>query len=469
VAPDEYGATLAHLYRLRRFGVRPGLEVIRALTGALGEPQHRFPSIHVAGSKGKGSVSALAAQILQSAGLRTGLFTSPHLQSYRERIQINREPIPVREVIEGVRRVRGAADALRTSGGLEREPTFFEITTAVAFDWFARERVDAAVVEVGLGGRLDATNVLRAPVAVITTIELEHTEVLGPTLEAIAREKAGILAPGMRAVVGEPKPEPLREIRRIASERGVPVWQLDREIRLVGRSLYEGGQRLSLETPHRSLRELDLPLLGNFQARNAGLAVGAAELFAKSGGCDLSDDAIRAGLAAARWRGRLERVARSPDLYLDAAHTPESARALAQSLVEILPFANPEDNVVVFGCLQGKRVEEMFEELSLLARTLVLAPIRSDRSLDVDELRRAGRQRFPRIVVARSAEEALRLARAATGPDGYTLAAGSDYLVGELLNALEGTPSPEPDLSDPTLRGPGRERPVAAPRRPTRR
>jgi dihydrofolate synthase / folylpolyglutamate synthase len=221
---------------------------------------------------------------------------------------------------------------------------------------------------------------------------------------------------------------------------------------------------MDIATPHRQLTGLEIPLLGNFQARNVTLAVAAADLFAQTLDRSLSEEEIRTGLRAIEWRGRLELAAQRPPLFLDVAHTPESARAVAQSLVELFPFAEPEASALLFGCLQGKRYEEMFESLSLLARTIVLTPIRSDRSADVEDLRRAARPRFPRVVIARSSSEGLQLARAATRAEGYTIALGSDYLVGELLNALEGAPSDEPDLSDPAMRGPGQEVPLAPPR-----
>jgi dihydrofolate synthase / folylpolyglutamate synthase len=464
VPDDAYRESLAHLYQLRRFGAQPGLDVMQGLLEALDHPERRFPSVHVAGSKGKGSVSALTAGILTASGLRTGLFTSPHLQSYRERIQIDRQPIDPGAVVHGIERIRALAVSLAGSGRIPRPPTFFEVTTALAFEWFARAHVDAAVIEVGLGGRLDATNVLGAKVGVITTIELEHTEVLGPTLTHVAREKAGILHPGMRLVVGETKEEPLREISRVADVQGVPIWRLDRELRLSNRALSAHGQKLDLATPHREIIGLDIPLLGNFQARNVVLAVTAADLFAQTIDRSLPEEKIRNGLRAIEWRGRLELAAQRPPLFLDVAHTPESAKAVAQSLVELFPFAEPDASAILFGCLQGKRFDEMFETLSLLARTIILAPIRSDRSADVEELRRAARPLFPRVVIAPSVSAGLQLARVATRAEGYTVALGSDYLVGELLNALEGTPVDEPDLSDPAMRGPGQEVPLAAPR-----
>lgn len=457
MSDHAYRESLGHLYQLRRFGAQPGLEVMQGLLEALDHPERRFPTIHVAGSKGKGSVSALTAGILTAAGFKTGLFTSPHLQSYRERIQIDRHPIDPGAVVLGIDRIRSLAVSLAGTGRIPRPPTFFEVTTALAFEYFAREQVDAAVIEVGLGGRLDATNVLAAKIGVITTIELEHTEILGPTLTHVAREKAGILHPGMHLVLGETKDEPLREIARVADGQGVPIWRLNQELRLSNRVLSAHGQKIDIVTPHRELTGVEIPLLGNFQARNATLAVAAADLFGQSLGRPLTEEAIRKGLQAIEWRGRLELVAQRPPLFLDVAHTPESARAVAQSLTELFPFAEPAASAVLFGCLKGKRFDQMFESLSLLAGTIVLAPIRSDRSADVEEIRRAARPFFARVVVARSAGEGLQLARAATRAEGYTIALGSDYLAGELLNALEGTPADEPDLSDPAMRGPGQE------------
>lgn len=446
---DGYRATLESLYGRRRFGMRPGLEVIRALLDALGRPERTFRALHVTGSKGKGSVSALAASVLSATGEPVGLFTSPHLVSYRERIRIGRRAIPRSAVVRGVARLEAEAARGVADGRLAREPTFFELTTALAFDWFRQEGVRHAVIEVGLGGRLDSTNVLDAPVGVLTTIELEHTDVLGPTLTDVAREKAGILHPGMRGIVGESKPEALREIERSAAAAGVPLWHLGREVAAPDRSLGPRGQRLTVSTPHGTLEDVDLPLLGTFQAANAALAVAAAQEYARAVGLDLSESAIREGLRAVKWRGRLERVARKPDLFFDVAHTPESARAVAASLAEIYPLSDPAENAIVFGCLADKRVEEMLEALAPLARTLVVVPVRSGRALPLDALRRAGAGRFPKVVQAPSPSAGLAFARAATGAEGFTVALGSDYLIGELLRAREGGAAGEPDLSDP--------------------
>ncbi|MGB6499782.1 MAG: Mur ligase family protein, partial [Thermoplasmata archaeon] len=302
MAPESpsYRSTLDGLFRRRRFGLRPGLEVIQTLLAGLGDPQRRFPSVHITGSKGKGSVAAMTAAILTEHGLKTGLYTSPHLASYRERIRIDGRTIPPTGIVDGVARVERLTAERLAAGTIDREPTFFEVTTAVAFDWFARRGVDAAVVEVGIGGRLDATNVLDARVGVITTIELEHIEILGPTVEAIAEEKAGILRAGMRAVVGELPDGAAKVVRRTTDRLGVPAWRLGREISVGERELSADGQSFDLKLPGREFPNLAIPLLGGFQCRNAALAVAAAMRFLDAIDRPLDPAAVPAALARVR-------------------------------------------------------------------------------------------------------------------------------------------------------------------------
>jgi dihydrofolate synthase / folylpolyglutamate synthase len=447
---ERYRGTLAALFERRRFGLQPGLEAIRALLGALGHPERRFPAIHVTGSKGKGSVATMAQSILSAHSLRTGRFTSPHLASYRERIQIDGRPIAPREVVDGIDRIDAIARELERSGGIPHPPTFFEVTTALALDWFARRQVAVAVIEVGMGGRLDATNVLDSRVGVITTIELEHTELLGATRSAIAREKSGIFHPGMTGLLGELPPDARATVESEAGRLGVPLWHLGGEVRVEDRTLDADGQTFAVRLPGTRIDAISLPLLGRFQPGNAALALGAVVRFAATTGLAVDSDAVRAGLGRVRWRGRLERIARRPELYYDVAHTPESARAVAQSLAEISPLADPSASAIVFGVLRGKDVAAILDALAPLARTLVVVPVRSARGVPPSELRAAAAGRFPRIVEAPSVESGVRVARAATGTEGFTLVVGSDYLVGELLRA-EGGAEDEPDLSDPGI------------------
>lgn len=445
---EQYRSTLDALYRRRRFGLRPGLEVIQQLLAGLGNPERRYPSIHITGSKGKGSVARIAQEVLTHQGLRTGRFVSPHLASYRERIVLDGGPISERETVAGLARVEAVAAQLERSGGIEHAPTFFEATTALALDWFAREHVEVAVIEVGIGGRLDATNVLDSKVGVITTIELEHTDLLGSTRAAIAREKSGIFHRGMTGVVGELPPDALAGVESEASRLGVPLWHLGGEVRVEDRTLSEDGQSFSLRWPGTRLDDSAIRLLGRFQPGNAALAVAAVARFFYATGRTLDPAATRRALLAVTWPGRLERAGRRPDLYYDVAHTPESARAIAQSLAEIAPLADPAENAIVFGSLAGKDVVRILDGLSPLARTLVVVPVRSERGMPASEIRALAVGRFPRIVEAPNATQGLRVGRAATGPDGFTLVIGSDYLIGELKRSA-GEGADEPDLSDP--------------------
>ncbi|MCI4363230.1 MAG: bifunctional folylpolyglutamate synthase/dihydrofolate synthase [Thermoplasmata archaeon] len=452
---DAYRAALERLYHRRRFGLRPGLEVIRALLAELGEPQRKWKAIHVTGSKGKGSVAAMAASILSVSAGPTGLYTSPHLQSYRERIQVDGTPIDVPTLLQGLERVESAAERVRLGYPELHEPTFFEVTTAVAFDHFARAGVAAAVVEVGIGGRWDATNVLEAPVGVVSSIELEHTDILGPTLTHIAHEKAGIFHPGMRGVLGEQKPGPAEAVAREASALGVPIWRLGREIMVSERELGPRSQTFNVRTPRGERTGVRIPLYGPVQASNAALAIAAAELFLEALGKRIPDAELRRALRGVRWRGRLEALPGRPRLFADVAHTPESVRAVCTALGELLPMMDPTENALLFGCVRGKAAGAMLETLREVASTLILVPVRSERSEDPKALLHEARGRFSRTVLAPTFSEGLRLLRASVAPQGLGLVVGSDYLVGELLNEVEGADPNEPDLSDPLLAPPG--------------
>ena len=447
----EYRRVLEDLFHRRRFGMKPTLDVARRLLSELGDPQRRAPSIHITGSKGKGSVAAMSEAILRAHGRRTGLFTSPHLVSYRERIRVNGAPIPPEEVVNGIHRIEEVAGRLERTGAIDRPPTFFEVTTALAFDWFRRENVDALVVEVGIGGRWDATNLLASRIGVVTTLELEHVQILGPTLAAIAGEKSGIFHAGMHGIVGQLPDEGRAVLDAAAGSLGVPLWHLGEEIAVRDRHWTRAYQEFAISWPGRERFPVRLRLEGDFQATNAALALAATHRFLEMGseGPHWSVTRSRSALARLEIPGRMERVARDPPTYFDVAHTPESARAVARSLAEVLPFAEPAESAIVFGCLRDKPAAEILEALRPLARTIVLVPVRSERGLAPSELRVVATGRFPRVVVAPSALEGYRLARAATGDGGLLLALGSDYLIGELKRGTAGVSIEEPDLSDP--------------------
>lgn len=388
----------------------------------------------VAGSNGKGSTSALLAAMATAAGYRTGLYTSPHLESVEERLRLDGRPVETGRLGELLAGIVGTADP---------PPTYFEAVTIAAFLWFAKEEVDLAVIEVGMGGRLDATNLADPLLSLITSISLEHREFLGDTLAAIAREKAGILRPGRPALAWVEAPEAAEALRQAADELGTDLRPAPGLVRLEGAGS-DGwtGQRVRLSTPSGRY-DLWTALLGTHQQRNLGLAVLAAETLAGAGFPRLDREAIMAGAAACRWPGRLEPVdlPEGRRILLDAAHNAEGAEVLARFLDET--GGGPVD--LLFGVLQDKDAGAMLSLLAPRARHLVLTTPASPRAiLPADLAARLG----PRegLVVEPDPGRALDRLLELSGRDGGTaVACGSIYLIGEVRKALRerfGVPAP---------------------------
>lgn len=396
-----------------RFGVRPGLERIGRLLDALGNPQDAYPIVHVAGTNGKGSTSAMIASILAASGRKVGLYTSPHLVNYGERIVVDGLPIS-QEELDAV--TADAEPAVRR----DRELTEFEIGTALAFSHFRRAGVDVAVVEVGLGGRWDATNVVSPALTVITPIDLDHTQVLGDTLEKVAAEKAGILKPGVPLVLAPQQPAAEAVIVERARELGVPVWS-------PGGGAPPGGEAIV-----EAFREQPpaVPLVGPHQRVNGSVAVLAGAVLAAMGwGLDTPD--VRLGIEGVRWPGRTEVVQRDPVVLLDGAHNPASTRALAAALAE---WGWSASSVLVFATLAGKPVVEMLEVLDPFFEDVVFTKaagrLPGQDPEAMAELVR-GRRRG-RVAVEPDPNAAFERALAAAGPSGSVLVSGSLYLVGAL-------------------------------------
>lgn len=422
-APDLTPGSI--LSRLETLGIKLGLERSRALLAALGDPQLRFPSVLIAGTNGKGSTSALLAAMARAAGYRTGLYTSPHLEDVEERLRIDGrmiEPARFAEILADL-----VALAERETGA---PPTYFEAVTLAAFRWFAEEQVDLAVVEVGLGGRLDATNLADPLLSVITTIGFDHQEYLGNTLALIAREKAGILRAGRPAVAWIEEPEAAESVRQAASEIGADLHFASQETR-IEESVFEGwaGQRVRLSTPTRQY-DLRLALLGEHQAKNLGLAVRSAETLAGLGFDRIDAQAIVEGAAACRWPGRLEMIELKDGrrVLLDAAHNPAGATVLAEFLDRL---GRPVD--LLFGVLADKDYAEMLKLLASRADRIVLTTPASPRAKAPEELAallgdRAG------VFVEPDPVKALETALALGGE--ILVACGSIFLVGEIRTAL---------------------------------
>ena len=433
-----YAEATEFLFGLRRFGWRPGLATVRHLLELLGAPQQSTPSLHVAGTNGKGSTAAMLSAILQAAGYRTGLYTSPHLLDFRERIRVNGTPIPEREVTQLTARLREVCAAHFVPYPVPDPPatnlpypTFFELTTAMAFLHFTSHQVEAAVIEVGLGGRLDATNVITPQVAVVTNISLEHQEYLGRTLQEIAGEKAGIIKPGV-PVITATSGEALAVIRRMAHEQRAALVSVREEYTWTIRESGLEGQVFDLAGPARRYEAVQLSLAGRHQIENAVTAIAACEALARQG-YRLDETEIRRGLTQMRWPGRLQIVGERPRILLDGAHNPAGAEALAAFLAEHREALHRL--ILIFGVLRDKDWEAMLSLLGPLADLTILTHPPGDRGADPRDLLTADHH-CRKVAIAMEPGEGIALARAAADPEDTILVTGSLYTVAAALRAL---------------------------------
>jgi dihydrofolate synthase/folylpolyglutamate synthase len=411
------------------------LQSFAAFLHELGDPHHAFPSILIAGSKGKGSTAAMTAAILSQAGLRTGLFTNPHLVTLRERTQIDRQLISRQAFAGLVAELRGHAQPARR-GQPRRFRTFFELTTALSFLHFARRQVDMAVVEVGLGGRLDTTNVLAPQVAVLTPIGLEHTHILGDTLTAIAGEKAGIIKPRACVVSAPQAPEAAAVFEQRCREQGATLSTAGRDFGWQVIDATAAGTRLRFLGFGQEIDDIRVPLVGRHQAANAAVAV-AVSLQLRRQGRDISDDHIRGGLTGVQWEGRAEIIARRPWVVLDAAHTVESAHCLADTLSELFDAGRL---FLVLGMATDKKVEDFVAALAPLAHEVIVTTFRSPRACKPQRLADEVRRHGVAVRLAETPEQALALARAEARPTDAICVTGSVLLLGEIKAHLLNQP-----------------------------
>jgi dihydrofolate synthase/folylpolyglutamate synthase len=431
MSPDHsYQATIDYLYGLQKHGVKLGLENTTALLDALGNPHRVFRSIHIAGTNGKGSTSAFLASMLRTAGYRVGLYTSPHLVSFTERIRVNGTVIPEARVVELARQIRSAYQSA-TGGPDALNPTFFEVTTAIAFAYFAEQAVDIAVIEVGMGGRLDSTNVISPLVSLITNIDLEHTEYLGSTIERIAGEKAGIIKPRTPVVSGAVQPEAVAVIREESAARGAPLYLLSRDF---GASSIRTGteQRFDYDGIGRTWGGLTIGMAGRYQIDNACLALAALECLGEE--FIVQEAALRQGLAEARWEGRLELVSRKPDIFLDGAHNPAAAKKLAGTVLELKP--SYDRLILVIGILGDKDVQGILSELLPIADDVIVTRPEYSRAMDLQGLTREAQKIHGSVHEAPTVGRAIDDARSRAQSRDLILVTGSLYVVGDAKAAL---------------------------------
>ena len=410
------------------------LERVRELLRRLGSPEPGLGIVHVAGTKGKGSTAAMISSVLQKAEYQVGLFTSPHLHTFRERVQINREPISAEDFAGAMEKVKPHVEEINAVGE-HGYITTFEALTAMALLYFAEKQVEALVFEVGVGGRLDATNVVTPEVSVITSISRDHTELLGETLPEIAGEKAGIIKEGVPVVVAPQVPEMEEVFGSIALERGSEMVNVGRESvwRALGHD--DRGQSLLVRDFEKEYR-ISMPLLGDHQQENAATAISALTVLRKKG-WHISDADVLEGFANLRWSGRMEELGRRPLVIADGAHNGDSARRLREALLKYFEFRRA---VLVVGVSADKNVEEIASELVPLASTVILTKSKHMRAAEPADIADAFTR--PDIIVETtgSVKEALERAREIASEEDLICATGSLFVVGEAIEAVKRVP-----------------------------
>jgi dihydrofolate synthase/folylpolyglutamate synthase len=433
----NYEASVRYLLSLGRELAAPtqaaatkfDLENITVLAERLGHPERAYPTVHIAGTNGKGSTAAFLESILRHAGFRTGLNTSPHLEKINERIRVDGEEISDQAFAETLTHIQVLIEELLAAGKLRAHPTYFECVTAMAFEHFARERVDFGIFEVGLGGRLDATNILSPLVTIITRIDFDHESFLGHSLAEIAAEKAGILKPGVPLVLAEQRPEAREVILARAKEFGCPVIEPAKIFHIDRESMQDGSVRARvIEVDSGKIFEIAPSLPGRFQFQNALNAVAAARLLSNQG-FQISSDAITRGIANTVWPGRLEKLQSSPDIYLDGAHNPAAARELAHFLEQNF---SGRKIWLLYGALRDKAVDEVAGQLFPHAAEVIFTAPRTSRAVSATQLAEIAGHHATCFSVIPDAERAFEYALTEAAPQDAIFITGSLYLVGQL-------------------------------------
>lgn len=411
---------LDYLYGLTRLGIKPGLAVMEQMMIALGHPERKFKTSHVTGTNGKGSTCAMMESVLRVSGLNVALYTSPHLFAFNERIQINRVSISDADLAILVKEIRGVCERDTI------QPTFFEFTTALAFLYFSRADIDIAIIEVGMGGRYDATNLITPTISVITNIGLDHTEYFGPTTAHVAREKAGVIKEGVPVVVGEQDPEMLKIFEAEADSKHTKVIRVGDVVSAELLSAGLDGQEVNVQLGEAEKLMITLPLLGAHQIENMKTAIAAITAIIPT----LSMQAISTGIATTKWQGRLQVISREPLIIVDGAHNPDGARALGDFLHQL-----QRHDVLVLAVKKGKDISDMIEYVIPLFSHIIITEgefMPESAELVAEKVSGIGK----RIMVEVSPEKALEIAKNLAPVHGTIVVTGSLYMIPAVLAYL---------------------------------
>ena len=420
---EPYDKALSYLYDLQKYGIKFGLSSTSNLLARLGNPHKNLKGVHVAGTNGKGSTAAMLSAVLTRIGIQVGLYTSPHLVRFNERFRINDQDVGDCGIMDVFLRVKDVVD--------EREPpTFFEMTTAMALCLFAERGVDWAILEVGMGGRLDATNVIQPQITIINNVAFDHQEFLGFTLGRIAREKAGIIKQGVPLITAVKQPVALAVIKERCSALAAPCYRVGQQIKVRSR----GKGRFSYRGLKWRLDNLQLPLAGRHQLLNAATALGALEVLKEMGRLHLTTEQVQEGLSKTRWPGRLEWFSEHPPVLLDGAHNNAGIVSLRKALQEEYTYKRL---IIVLGIMADKDLWGMLHRLAPLADHIILTRPRYERAAEPESLREMAGEFANRTELIRSVRQALERAMTMATSEDLVVVTGSLYFIGEVKEIKE--------------------------------
>jgi len=422
----EYREALEFIYSRQKFGIKLGLQNIKAILEGLEEPHKSYPAVLIAGTNGKGSTAAMIASILHQEGYRVGLYTSPHLIELEERIQVNNKCIPATKLTKITEQLRNLIAHLVRNNKIQYQPTFFEVITAIGLEYFKQEAVDVALLEVGMGGRLDATNSINPLLSVITNISIDHCQHLGCSLKDIAIEKTGIIRKSGQVVISRSPEEAINIVIRQCKEKKASFIHSYEGVSAIHR---DGDFRYQFNqiTPEEHYRGLQVGLRGIHQVENAATAVRTVELL-KQYGFGVTQDAIVEGLKHVCWPGRLELVSSSPQIWLDGAHNVAAVRCVRDFILNDLE----REIILIFSALKDKDIDGMSRILFPLAKLVILPKLRSERAIEPEKIAAYAPVNSPYILIAENTEKALKIARKKANSKNTIVVTGSLYLVGEV-------------------------------------